>query len=642
MKTKPILIIIAVILLIAGGAFFYLRIKNNKPGKGEVQLFLNAFNKQIKAGNVDSAKAYFEDQQKGKLVKILLNVLCNKTNTGGKDKPLFKLSINTEDALITVINSEFVTARVAAKFTYDGLPQELSTILFTIHKVAGGQYKITQVDARGFVKDYVAYQVKVYNKITPETDIYSPETLAAFKVADQLKTKYDSVLWFDHVGGKTYYYVMKGKIKNDFYWPNTENYRGEKSDLKMGLVNPDLKEIIPVEYDLIHNVNGEIEGLIEVEKATKKGFYNINGKIAVPANYDEIYPLKAGENLAILKNGEEFFYLKSDTTISEKIVDFKIADIVSQVKTFGDSYTLSDKSSKNIMEYNSKDYNQSLVIAPSYLVNLQLIPKFVDFPNPLRKIFHSDEDGNGSSSIDITFDGEKKGADDNWFQTAFYSIANDYLGGRGGLYQSKSILVVDKKHNQILGFNGDVYIGEEEGYGELSGSCNENSLKAINDSLFEYKTTAQIGYPLFNPEVTIDEGTYYRYLQVKNGKFVLLPSRRVFPTQFIKLNDSYLQGCYVLGIGTYANRKTKTIDHVTKEILQYMKNEIYASYKYRFKAKEWNDAFSYRFNSADTTTNISVDDSLTTIDKYNIAFINSKLNGTPILNVKKVNTLAAR
>lgn len=643
MKTKPILIIVAAVLVIAGGTFFFIRYKNqNKPGKGEIIQFLNAFNKQVKAGNIDSAKAYFEDQQKGKLVTVLLNVLSNKTNTGGKDKPLFKLSMNTEDALIKVINPEFATARVATKFDHDDVPEERSTILFTVHKLANGQYKIAQVDATGFVKDYVAYQTKVYNKITPPADIYSAITLAAFKTAEKLKTQYDSVLWFDHVHNKTFYYVVKGKLPEQFYNDNKESEKGGV-DYKMGLVNPDLKEIIPVDYDLIHNISGAIEGLIEVEKAKKKGFYNIDGKLVVPVDYDEIYPLKTGGNLAVLKNDNDFFYLKSDTTVSEKIVDFKIADIVAQIKTFGDSYTLSEQSSKNIMEYNSKDHNESLIIAPSYLVNLQLIPKFVDFPNPLRKIFGGDEDGygNGSGSIDIAFEGEKKD-DDNWFQSAFYSIANDYLGGRGGLYKSKSVLVVDKKHNQILGFNGDVYIGQDEGYGELSGDCQENSIRAINDSLFEFKTTSQIVERLFKETEDIDEGPFYRYLQVKSGKFVLLKSERIFPTQYVKLDDSYLQGCYVLGIGVYPDRKTKIIDHMTKEMLQYMKNEIYASYKYRFKTKEWSDVFEYRFNREDTTRNANVDDSLTLIDKYNIAFINSKLNGTPILNVKKVNTLAAQ
>ena len=46
--------------------------------------------------------------------------------------------------------------------------------------------------------------------------------------------------------------------------------------------------------------------------------------------------------------------------------------------------------------------------------------------------------------------------------------------------------------------------------------------------------------------------------------------------------------------------------------------------------------FEYRFSSGDTTRNANVDDSLTTIDKYNISFINSKLNG------QKANTLAAK
>jgi hypothetical protein len=643
MKTKPIMILVTAVLVIVAGTFFFIRYKNqNKPGKGEIIQFLNAFNTQVKAGNIDSAKAYFEDQQKGKLVKVLLNVLSNKTNTGGKDKPLFKISMNTEDALVKVINPEFATARVPTSFRHDDLPQEQSTILFTIHKMADGQYKITQVDAVGFVKDYVAYQTKVYNKITPPADIYSAITLAAFKTAEKLKTQYDSVLWFDHVHNKTFYYVVKGKLPEQFYNDDKESEKGGV-DYKMGLVNPDLKEIIPVEYDLIHNISGAIEDLVEVEKAKKKGFYNINGKLVVPVDYDEIYPLKAGENLAVLKNGDDFFYLKSDTTVSEKIADFKIADIVAQIKTFGDSYTLSEQSSKNIMEYNSKEQNGCLMIAPSYLVNLQLVAKFVDFPNPLRKIWGGDDDGgSGSRSIDIAFEGEKKDDSENWFQSAFYSIANDYLGGRGGLYKSKNLLVVDKKHNQIFGFSADTYIGEEEGYGELSGSCKENSVKAINDSLFEFKTTSEIGEALFKADESIDEGPFYRYLQVKGGKFVLLKSERIFPTQFVKMDDSYLQGCYVLGMGVYPNRKTKTVDHMTKELLQYMKNEIYASYKYRFKTKDWNDAFGYRFNREDTTKNASVDDSLTVIDKYNIAFINSKLNGTPILNVKNGNTLAAQ
>ncbi|WP_295716456.1 WG repeat-containing protein [Mucilaginibacter sp.] len=637
MKTKPVVIVVIAVIVIAACGFLFIRSKNLvSPKKGEITQFLNAFNAQIKAGNIDSASLYFEDKQKSKLVKVLLSVLTNKTNTGGKAKPIFKVSLNTEDALITVVNPEFATALVVTSFNHDNLPTEKSSLLFTIHKIDNKQYKITQVNATDFVKDYIAYQNKVVNKTIPEKDIYSPITLAAFKTAEQLKARYDSVVWFDHINNKTYYYVVKGKLPENFYYQDDRKINHD--DFKIGLVNQELKEIIPAEYDLIHNINGTIEGLIEVEKADKRGLYNLDGKLVVPVDYDQIYPLKAGDNLAVVKNGENFFYLKADTTLSEKIVDFKIADIVSQIKTLGQSYTLTEESSKNVMEYNSRTQGTSLIIPPSYLTGLGIMPKFIDFPNPLRKIFsNEDEDGGeGSRSIAVAFDGDKNDGDVNWFQSAYYTIVNDYLGGRGGLYTSKNLLVVDKKHNQILGFNTAVDLGEGEGFGSLSGACMENFTRAINDSLFEFKSTSYFYQPLLNEEETLEEGPSYHYLQVKNGKLVDLKSERLFPTQFIKLDDSYLQGCYTIITGPYKSSKKTTMDHVNQSLLQYMKNEIYASYKYKFKNQKWNDVFEYRFSQGDTTRNANVDDSLTTIDKYNISFINNKLNR------QKNNTLAAK
>ena len=97
------------------------------------------------------------------------------------------------------------------------------------------------------------------------------------------------------------------------------------------------------------------------------------------------------------------------------------------------------------------------------------------------------------------------------------------------------------------------------------------------------------------------------------------------------MDDSYLNGCYNLEVGTRYNSQKKTIDHLTPEILRYMKNEIYADYRYQFKDKRWTDVFQ-PFYSDDSGTelksNASVDDSLTTIDKYNINWINQKLKGT--------------
>lgn len=248
----------------------------------------------------------------------------------------------------------------------------------------------------------------------------------------------------------------------------------------------------------------------------------------------------------------------------------------------------------------------------------------------------NDGEGEGSLSMAVSFDGAKKPSD-NWFESAFYSVVDDYLGGRSGLYTTKEMLFVDKKQNRILGFNVNAYMGIEEGGGKLSGLCNENTLRAINDSLFEFKTTSQFYQPLSDTSETLSEGPYYHYLQIKDGKLTALDNKRTFSfTKYVKMDDTYLQGCYVISNGNYEHPQNKTIDHLTPEILQYVKNEIYASYNYKFKNQKWKDAFKYRFFDEGDRKNESVDDSLTVIDKYNISFINSKLNA------QKSNTLAAK
>jgi hypothetical protein len=80
-------------------------------------------------------------------------------------------------------------------------------------------------------------------------------------------------------------------------------------------------------------------------------------------------------------------------------------------------------------------------------------------------------------------------------------------------------------------------------------------------------------------------------------------------------------------------------------MLRYMKNEIFADYAYQFKDKRWisifengdNPAYNEHVNN-NKPYNVSVDDSLTVIDKYNINWINQKLKGTKTPQ----NTIAAK
>jgi hypothetical protein len=628
MKTKPIVITLSLVAVLVCGFLFARSKYLTKPEKTEIITFLNQFNANIQLGEVKPAAQYFDEGMNKATVIMLVNVLSNKTSMGGKGKPLFKVTLNTDDSKINFINPELATADIPVTFHRDSIPDVFTTITFTIHKGGPNNYNIYRVDAILFNKDYTAYQNAVINRTVAETKLFSPQTLAAFKTTNQLKARYDSILWFQHVDNKAWFYVIKGELPENFYWGSNKT-DAEPIKYKMALLNPDLKEVIPAEYDLIHNVGGTIAGLIEVQKGNKLGFYDIAGKLIVPVDYDQALPLNDEENKALLKKGNDYSYLKNDMTIGEILTDFKLADVLPKVKYYADSHKFSDKNTNDIMEYNNRNSFASLVIPPSYLVEWKLLPKFLDLPNKLRTPVDelSVDGGEGSRYVDVKFDGEQKD-ETNWFSSTFYSIVNDYIGGRGGLYETKTLLVVDKKQNRVLGFDADTFFGEGEGGGTLTSGCNENVLKAISDSLFEFKTTSNLNMQLFDENDFIQEGPYYHYLQSKNGKLVALESKRLFPTEHIKLDDSYLQGCYALVDYTYKGDETKfkTVDHLTNAMLQYMKNEIYASYLYKFKSARWNEIFKYKFDMEENKQNVTVEDSLTAIDKYNINWINSKLN----------------
>ncbi|HEY2581465.1 MAG TPA: YARHG domain-containing protein [Mucilaginibacter sp.] len=624
MKTKPILIT-AVIVLLAGLTLFIRCRTRQSADASEVIRFLYKFNDNIKAGNADSLLAFFEADKKTKALKRLVNLLAGKKGKNG-EKPLAHIALDIDNAEIKNINAEIITASIPVNFSHDSVDNKQSILLLKIYHVAPHQYKIVHLDARQFSTDYVAYENYVKSKTIPDKDIYSEITLESFKTAKELRAKYDSVLWFEHVDGKTYYYVIKGKLNDHFYWTDG-SAETQDPDFKMGLVNPSLKEIVPVEYNLVHNVGGTIDGLIEVEKGGKRGFYDLDGKNIVPASYDQIFPIVDDENIALLRNNDDYFYLRKDLSITDKIADFKITKELAKIKALHDSYTLSDKSSKNIMEFNSREDFNTMIISPSYLVDLQILPRFLNFQNPLRHAPAEQEgEGEGSISLDIKFDGSKK-EESNWFESAFYSVVDDYLGARSGLYETKKLLVVDKKQNRIMAFNYDSYYGGAEGGGALSGMCIENNFHSINDTLFEFKTTSNLDQYLLNGE-HLSEGPYYHYMGIRNGTLVSIPCGRIFAcAKFVKMDDSYLQGCYVID--------NKSYDHVTPEILSYIKNEIFASYGYKFKNEKWNEVFEHRYEYH-VGNNTTVDDSLTSIEKYNISWINSKLNQ------QKSNTLAAK
>jgi len=643
METKPILIIAVSVILLIGIFLFVTSRYSAKPEKAEIQQFLINFNNKINEGNTDSLLTYFDAHKNIKTLKRLINFLAGKKDINGKGKPQAKIYLDINTSAIKINEAGLATAYIPVTFSHDSLAGRNSVLDIKIYKVAPHKFKIIQIDAKEFLTDYSAYINLVRSKTIPDTAMFSPVTLAAFKTAEQLKTRYDSVVWFQDIEGKTYYYVVKGKWDED----KDINYYKDFviEPYKMGLVGPDLKEIIPVGYTLIHNIGGTFPNLIEVENGNNKGFFNLNGKEIVPAKYNRIYPIDDENNLAVLQDGPDYYYLKKDFSISTK-VDIKLSDFFSRIRKINSASDLKSEALNVITEYNSKSENHTVYLPPSYLVDLNLAKKGLEFPSPYRdKIKQEDDFGQKEYSITPA---DKIESPENWFLAYFYAIKDYYIDARYEFYDSKDILIIDKKKNRIYTQSmADNYVitDSEDSGSPYESPCNINSIRAINDTLFEVKAGANLWFELYDGTKIISGGPYYHYYSIKNDKLVELPNKRNFGfTKYIKLNDSYLSGCYTMLVGHSENNEgqTKTIDAINADMLKFMKNEIYADYKYQFKDSRWKDIF-YKFehvyNGGDEKPlNANVNDSLTEIDKYNINWIVQKLKGAKAQS----NTLATK
>jgi len=223
------------------------------------------------------------------------------------------------------------------------------------------------------------------------------------------------------------------------------------------------------------------------------------------------------------------------------------------------------------------------------------------------------------------------------------------LGGRSEFYDRKNLIIVDKRNDRVL--TTDIGVDyEPDGSVALGGACDVNSIRQINDTLFEVKSGAKLYVPLYDSTKILTGGPYYHYLALQGNKLVELKNNRTFGfTRYVKMDDSYLEGCYTMseGVSGDSRGEEKAIDHITPEILQLMKNEIFADYRYKFKDEKWQATFdmmdSYNVYTKGSTPdrlppNQNVDDSLTVIDKYNINWITQKLKGTK----QKANSLASR
>lgn len=430
------------------------------------------------------------------------------------------------------------------------------------------------------------------------------------KLANSLKLRYSRVPYFVKIDNEFFLYVCKGNwekrtSENLKKYPSSDN-------LKYGIINKRLEEILPLEYDKIYSPNILAEGYIEVEKNGLLGLFNYKKNKVIECKFDVIFPSKSSA-IAIGKIDNHYYKIEEDK--NTLILD---SNEIPQYSEILNNYAF-DALDSNIT-YLIDSYYQfyeddpiegyGVVVTPSYLHKLNILPEIQS--NLLIK-----RDGNFGiiESRNSITESRSIQKEITAFISSFYEEGVD---GRGYQINQKSVFTIDKE-NEVL---SNQMVIEYENYNEFYFCQNSStpSLTFINDTLIELRKNIAdpSDYTLYR---TMPIYIYYTFDH--EGKLKKLTSNRYFNfTKYVKLDQSYFKGCfsqYAEENKNYWGGKIYLTEHLKIYDLDVMRNEIFAEYGYRFKSKKWSKYFenkkwySARYENVDTL--------LTEIDKHNIDVI---------------------
>ncbi len=450
---------------------------------------------------------------------------------------------------------------------------------------------------------FVSYgdgEIGIKGKLTLDTAMvfgYPDSTVRA--VLNAVKEKYDTVPYFTKFSdGKYLFYVVKGKWKGH----NEDTFY--QGGFKMGIIDEQLTEILPVEYDKIYNPGATITNFIEVEKNGRKGLFNFKSFLLIKPQYDVIYRSKTSEYLALGKKVNAYYQILLDGSENISSINAIPTFAESKVEIFNkDDYRIVPMY-RTDYEYGEdfgnygEFYGSGTIFTPSYVLELGVMPEVI---------------------ADLTWDKDIYGTDSakaeilpyssSWanFKLLFGKFYLEGVSGRDYQLERTTLVTVDKNSQVIASAKIDDF------WTPFEGPCRDRSIKFLNDSIVEVLTTEYADNET-NKYVKTDysEMTFFNYFYIDfKGNIVRLESNRFFDfTKFIEISDYHLKGCYW----------TDTVySSLQYEDLDVMRNEIFAEYGYIFKSKNWHDYFS-QYNWYKPQYN-DVERFLTPLDKRNIDFI---------------------
>ncbi len=436
---------------------------------------------------------------------------------------------------------------------------------------------------------------------------YRPELVVELELLDSL---YNQAPFYVEVDDRRLYYVNNG----------VQTYNRElkfnKVNGKYGIVDSEGQELLPAEYTKLYQPDGTTPGYIEVEKKGKRGLWNYATGGLIPCTYDVIYPFVEGNYVAIGQQDEDFFYISpSGSSKVTEPEDFPTyANIFSTRDPAFFPITDSIPIHLSYQEFTADQTEYelgSVVLPPSWKLILATWPEYI-YLGP------ANSDYGDFPYYSKHYIAEAQQINEN-FSSVFAAFYEEGIGVRDDPFEFTSYeLVLMRPDNQVV---DRIEINAYE-YHDFRGFSDPPCECTSPRPLYSFKTPQLLEVQGTAEQSYHETMGWFEYYQLdRSGSPKKLNSKRSFPsTEFVKMDSSYFKVCWLDPSPNLENDYTWIYylagSHLTIRDLDIMRNEIFASYGYRFKGKEWQDYFGKKKWYQPRFDN--VDDQLTEIDRHNI------------------------
>lgn len=369
-----------------------------------------------------------------------------------------------------------------------------------------------------------------------------------------------------------------------------------------GLVSAN-EQVLDQEYNKIGSPGVLAANCVEVVKDQYCGLFNLETDSLLPTGFDLLLPTLDDSSKAyvLAQLGESWYKLKVSDFSLEPLAFFSLTDYLREHRFGTHGF---DSNNEIHLQNSSSGYDTDLIISPHYLVALDLFPS--------------------------TFTAYEFGTSPQVKTIATKSFGERFISMLVAIYDA-SFNIRDMEYERI---DAIVYNDESEVTRHTLSKSEDmgayQGYRYLSDSILEVKQDSWNDNP--PPYARYSSYNYY-FLNDTGGIEPLSSERRFNFTDFAWIDSNYFKGDFEFpmsteeraklddkaleGIGMYSGDWYQ--NHLSMDDLDIMRNEIFATYGYRFTTQKWKTYFEGKSWYMPVRDN--VDDLLTDRDRHNLKVI---------------------